>query len=46
MVNFHHIDIYCCEEHEFTIADKDKAGTNPYDPLESFEHVKKFALFK
>lgn len=35
------IGIYCCAEHEFTIADKDKAGANPYDPLESFDHVKK-----
>lgn len=33
------IGIYCCAEHEFTIAQDDKAGANPFDPLESFEHI-------
>ena len=31
--------IYCCAEHEFTIATERKAGANPFDPLESLEHV-------
>lgn len=33
------IGIYCCSEHEFCIAGKSSAGANPYDPLESFDHV-------
>lgn len=34
------IGIYCCAEHEFSIAGDDSAGANPYDPLESFDTVK------
>lgn len=34
------IGIYCCAEHEFSIATNNSAGANPYDPLTSFEHVK------
>lgn len=33
------VGIYACAEHEFTIAGKDYPGANPYDPLESFDHV-------
>ncbi len=33
------IGIYACAEHEFTIAEANKPGANPYDPLESFDHV-------
>lgn len=33
------LGIYCCTEHEFSIADNSKAGANPFDPLESFDHV-------
>lgn len=33
------IGIYCCAEHEFTIATERKAGANPFDPLETLEHV-------
>lgn len=33
------IGIYCCAEHEFSIASNSRAGANPYDPLESFDHV-------
>lgn len=33
------IGIYCCAEHEFTIAEKNKAGANPFDALESFDHT-------
>lgn len=33
------IGIYSCAEHEFTIAEEDKAGANPFDPLESLDHI-------
>lgn len=33
------IGIYACAEHEFSIATEDSAGANPFDPLESFDHV-------
>ena len=33
------IGVYACAEHEFSIATELKAGANPYDPLESFDHV-------
>ena len=35
------IGIYCCAEHEFSIAGKDTPGANPYDPLESFDDVRR-----
>ena len=34
------IGVYACAEHEFTIADVDYPGANPYDPLVSFDHVR------
>ena len=34
------VGIYCCAEHEFTIATDTKPGANPYDPLESFDAVR------
>ncbi len=33
------VGIYCCAEHEFTIATEKKAGANPFDALYSFEHI-------
>lgn len=33
------IGIYTCTEHEFSIATENSAGANPFDPLESFDHV-------
>lgn len=33
------IGVYACAEHEFTIAQKDSPGANPYDPLDSFDDV-------
>lgn len=33
------IGIYACAEHEFSIATKDSAGANPFDPLESPDDV-------
>jgi len=38
------IGIYACAEHEFNIATTGEAGTNPFDPLESFEHVKNLKM--
>ena len=31
--------IYCCAEHEFSIITEHTAGANPFDPLESLDHV-------
>lgn len=33
------IGIYACAEHEFSIATENSVGANPFDPLESFDHV-------
>ncbi len=33
------IGIYCCAEHEFSIVSERFAGANPFDPLESLEHI-------
>lgn len=33
------IGIYACAEHEFSIADETTPGANPFDPLESLDHV-------
>ena len=33
------LGIYCCAEHEFSIATETTAGANPYDPLTSFDAV-------
>jgi hypothetical protein len=33
------IGIYACAEHEFTIATEKTAGANPFDPLESLDHI-------
>ena len=33
------IGVYACAEHEFTIASEKRAGANPFDPLESFDHI-------
>ncbi len=37
------IGIYCCTEHEFSVAGDDRPGANPYDPLVSFDRVKELA---
>lgn len=34
------LGIYCCAEHEFSIATKNRMGANPFDPLYSFDDVK------
>lgn len=33
------IGIYCCAEHEFSIAAEDKEGANPFDPLLSLKDI-------
>lgn len=33
------IGIYCCAEHEFSIAAENSTGANPFDPLESLDHI-------
>ena len=33
------IAVYACCEHEFSIAEKNKPGTNPFDPFESFDRI-------
>lgn len=33
------IGVYACAEHEFSIATECSAGANPFDPLESFDHI-------
>lgn len=33
------IGIYCCAEHEFTIATEKTPGANPFDPLNGLDHV-------
>ena len=34
------IGIYCCAEHEFSIVSPQQPGANPFDPLESLDHVR------
>ena len=38
-VNNKKIGVYACAEHEFSIAECNKPGANPFNPLESFDHV-------
>ena len=33
------LGIYCCAEHEFSIVSDKRAGANPFDPLESLDHI-------
>ena len=33
--------VYACTEHEFSVANKKSAGANPFDPLESLDHIEK-----
>ncbi|HAX53190.1 MAG TPA: poly-gamma-glutamate biosynthesis protein [Lachnospiraceae bacterium] len=33
------IGIYCCAEHEFSIAGENHGGANPFDPLVSLDHI-------
>ncbi|MBE5754583.1 MAG: CapA family protein [Clostridiales bacterium] len=40
-INGKKIGFYACAEHEFSIATDKTCGANPFDPLESFDHVVK-----
>ncbi len=31
--------VYACAEHEFSVAQINKPGANPFDPLESYDHI-------
>lgn len=33
------VGIYCCAEHEFSVAGENSPGANPFDPLESLDHI-------
>lgn len=33
------VGVYTCAEHEFTIATETSPGANPFDPLESLDHI-------
>lgn len=33
------VGIYCCAEHEFSIATETECGANPFNPLESLDHI-------
>jgi len=33
------VGIYCCAEHEFSIVTNHQAGANPFEPLESLDHI-------
>jgi hypothetical protein len=33
------VGIYACAENEFSIAERNRAGANPFDPLESTDHI-------
>jgi hypothetical protein len=37
--NGRRIGIYACAENEFSIAEINKTGANPFDPLESLDHL-------
>lgn len=38
-INGKKVGFYGCVEHEFSIAGEISSGANPFDPLESFDHV-------
>lgn len=35
------VGIYACAEHEFSIATSTDSGANPFDPLESLDHIER-----
>jgi poly-gamma-glutamate capsule biosynthesis protein CapA/YwtB (metallophosphatase superfamily) len=37
------VGFYACAEHEFTIATQNSPGANPFDPLESLDHIQDLA---
>lgn len=40
-INGRKYGIYACVEHEFSIAEHNRPGANPFDPLESLDHIQK-----
>lgn len=38
------IGVYACAQHEFTIATKSSSGANPFDPLETLDHIQELKL--
>lgn len=43
ILNGRRIGVYACAEHEFTIADEDAAGANPFDPLTSLFEIQRLS---
>lgn len=39
MFEKHRVGVYACTEHEFSLADDTTPGANPFDPLESYDHI-------
>lgn len=37
------IGFYACAEHEFSIATENRPGANPFDPLDSLDHIESLA---
>lgn len=35
------VGVYACAEHEFSIAEENYPGANPFDPFESLDHIAK-----
>ena len=38
------IGVYACTEHEFSISTENSPGANPFDPLESLDHIQNLKL--
>ena len=38
-INDKNFGIYSCAEHEFSVAGQNRPGANPFDPMESLDHV-------
>lgn len=38
------IGVYACAEHEFSIADENVPGANPFDPLECYDQVQQLKM--
>ncbi len=38
-INGKRFGVYACAEHEFSIAQEDQPGANPFNPLESLDHI-------
>jgi poly-gamma-glutamate synthesis protein (capsule biosynthesis protein) len=38
------VGVYNCAEHEFSVAEEQKGGANPFDVIESYKHVQELRL--